>query len=162
MYLWTALTVVGGLITIAAFLTSSSGELLELMVGTVVLAAFFGIDGAVIWALYLAYQLSVEAREERLIIRSWLRIGRLGTAREIDLAQARRALILRPYVVEFEIPGATTRVWSGYRTVRDRDRFGTMWWFDEDYQAFRALLLQHEIPTEQRDHAGLLSWVTSH
>ncbi len=127
-------------------------------------AAFLVINvvgGALLWIMYLAYQLSIELRHGRLFVHSWLKVGPLGTDRAIEVANARKALILRPNFVEFEIPGATTRVWSGYRLLRDCDRFGTMWWFDADYAALQHLLRDLRIPTEYRRVNLLLSWVTS-
>ena len=161
MYAWTVFWVAGALLTVVVFLESSRGDVPELVVGSLGLAAFFAICGGLVTVTYLAYQLSVEVRDRRLVIRSWLKVGPLGTNREIDLTHAESALILRPNFVEFVIPGATTRVWSMYRTVRDRDRFGTMWWFDEDYATLLALLPGLGIPSEYRDAAGLIGWVTS-
>lgn len=161
MYAWTVFWVAGALLTVVVFLESSRGDVPELVVGSLGLAAFFAICGGLVTVTYLAYQLSVDVHDRRLVIRSWLKVGPLGTNREIDLTHAESALILRPNFVEFEIPGATTRVWSMYRTVRDRDRFGTMWWFDEDYEALLALLPRLGIPSEYRDAAGLIGWVTS-
>ncbi len=160
MYAWTALVVFGGIATIYAFLTSGPSSAAELVLGTLFLLAFFSVIGATVWAIYLAYQLSVGLRNGRLIVRSWLKIGPLGTAREIDIAHATSALILRPYFVEFEIPGATTRVWSMYQTVHDRDRFGTMWWFDTDYEEFSAMLQDLGIESEYR-HASGIGWLAS-
>lgn len=165
MYAWTALWVFGGLFTIVAFLSSSQGDGLQLILGTVGLAALFGTCGFLLSVIYLASQLSVEPRDRRLIVRSWVKVGPLGTDREIDLSRASRALLLRPNFVEFEIPGATTRVWSMYRTIPDRDRFGTMWWFDEDYEQLGAHLAQLGVPAEYRRIGGLnslIGWVTSH
>jgi hypothetical protein len=130
MYLLTAVVVLATSFEIVIYLTHSNDAGLGLVLGVSVLVVLNASCGAVVWVAYLAYQLSVELNDGRLLVRSWLKIGRLGTERRIDLAQARRALILRPNFVEFDIPGATTRVWSGYHLLRDRDRLGTMWWFD--------------------------------
>jgi hypothetical protein len=161
MVAWTAFVVLTGIFTLVVFISPSAGGMLELALGTLFLVLFFGLCGGIVWSLYVAYQLSVELHHGRLRVRSWLKIGPLGTDRTIDLERAEAALIRRPYYVEFQIPGATTRVWSMYRDVRDRDRFGTMSWFDSDYDALRAMLQDLGVSTEYRQTPTLLAWLTS-
>lgn len=162
MYLFTAVVALAIPFEVVVYLTHTTDAGWGLVLGVAVFLALNGFCGGFIWVAYFAYQLSVEPRDGQLLVRSWLKIGPLGTDRIIDIGRARKARIVRPNFVEFEIQGATTRVWSGYRLIKDRDRFGTMWWFDADYAALQQLLRDLGIPTEYRRASVLLSWVTSH
>ena len=113
------------------------------------------------WVLYFGHQRSAEVRDGTLHVRSWLRWSGFGTDRSIHLRDVRRAVLVRPYYAEFQIAGASTRVWTMYRTLHDVDRFGTFWWRPADYDALAARLREEGIEVEFRHVSGLLSEVTA-
>jgi hypothetical protein len=129
--------------------------------GAVVVIGLVVAGFAIYWAAYLGHQRSVEIRDGHLHVRSWLRWWRLGTDRSIDLGTVTSALLLRPHHVELAIPGASTRVGTFYSTKRGVDRFGTFWWYDDDYLLLRDELLRKGIETEYRHYPGIGSIITA-
>lgn len=129
--------------------------------GVAVTTAIAAAALAIYWIAYLGHQRSVEIRDGQIHIRSWLRWRRLGTYRSIDLAKVNSALLLRPHHVEFAIPGASTRIGTFYMTKRGVDRFGTFWWYDDEYRALRDALIQQGIDTEYRHIPGLGTLITA-
>ena len=153
-----ALTVVGLWVSL---LTSRRNPQADVVLGFVVITVMAAIGLVFYWLAYLGHQRTAEVRDGRLWVRSWLRVGPLGTDRSISLADVKHALLLRPHHVELSIPGASTRVGTLYGIARDVDRFGTFWWYDDDYHALESALSSEGVDAEYRHIPGLGSLLSA-
>jgi hypothetical protein len=127
----------------------------DTVTGVVVVTVMAVIGLVIYWLAYMGHQRTAEVRDGRRWIRSWLRAGPLGTDRSISLAEVKNALLLRPHHVELSIPGASTRVGTLYGIARDVDRFGTFWWYEDDYHALESALRSEGVDVEYRHVPGL-------
>lgn len=127
----------------------------DAVMGFSVVTVMAAIGLAIYWLMYLGHQRTAEVRDGRLWVRSWLCAGPWGTDRSISLAEVGHVLLLRPHHVELSIPGASTRVGTLYGIARDVDRFGTFWWYEDDYLALESALRAEGVDAEYRHIPGL-------
>ena len=156
MYLITAgLVLALGALWIALLTSPNEARTTDSLTGFVVVTAMGIVGLLVYWAAYLGHQRSAEVQNGQLHVRSWLRLGPIGTDRTFMLSEVQSAVLLRPHHVELTIPGVSTRVGTYYQTLRDVDRFGTFWWYDKDYGALLAALTAQGVKAEYRHFPGL-------